>query len=1173
MSGSSADNITEVGNDGDDDCSNDDVDDDPGILLGNTSTTTDDDANETEIRAFIDAGEDVNIPDNDGRTALFYAAQQSSNESVVHAMIDAGADVNITDNNGQTALFYAAQQSSNESVVHALIDAGADVNITDNNGQTALFYAVQQDQNESVIRAFIDSDGALVNVQDTYGRTAFFYALHFPKSAHILVGGCRKFPFRLKDHFGCSILDFFVERRLIHGDIDDFLSQKHDFFNLLEQCEVHKITFAEAIFSVVFCIFPLMFREGTVLVFLQAQITRALQLASQFIGNKRCKKTQMLTAIINEKCGKGQGVSEAFQLLVKLGGDPNCVDSDGNTALHYATRLPLRNVPSEVVMEVCRQLKHLGMQFNLRNHANNTPLLFCLSGNIRQLQEENQLSVMKTLVEICRFLLECRSSIEERTVRGKTVFHLMLECFQQGLRLINDKTIQQDFMLEAIKLLQLFSSQKVAAKSVINIPDGDLKSPLHHWATLELPTPQDYSGNTGREDVTFKDFLKSMLNELLSCKAKLNDRDGEDQTPLHLCRTWTAVKLLLDAGAKPNDVDSSGTSSLLAAAKRKSLRGYQGGLYPDVKEKGNSKSFWKTAIDEGLDPWTADKEGESVLSILIRNESFVLAKALVDVACEQRYTQSEAFAVGLLNAICKDQSSRTSWKTFLVKDILKSRKCPTASSEPLRLCCRNLARKFENSSVHCEIIMILLSYGADGESCVNMPEASDALKELLTKPVDLSTMPLLIPWTSISKKYQEKLSKVARRQECKEIHEEFWYHKEHIESGSYGDIFAGINKKDGREVAIKRIVKSRTQRAKDKREIRNLIALADCEQIIRYLHFFEDESFSYLALELMEGNLKEYFTDSSSFDAKKGIQLCQDVLKGLVYLHEQNIIHRDLKPGNILYKTNPCLRLKIADFGLSRRVDSSSTTVFSANAGTRCWMAPEVLRGTDHSNASDLFSCGLVLHYILSGQKHPFSKNNSQMPYQIESNIADGSMEGWDDFLGPEAVHLINDMLNSDKKDRPTAGVALDHPLFWSKKKKIDLLKAVGNQSEFECPRAIKSTPLSAVETDLEKNFSTILVHGKWNDPRYKDMPTIFKEMTSSKRKFYDTNSVVELVRFIRNAYSHVSEDTRPTAVRKMLLEDFVFLEDFPHLVIEVYKAVANHGWNTTKEEIIYEMN
>jgi serine/threonine protein kinase len=334
-----------------------------------------------------------------------------------------------------------------------------------------------------------------------------------------------------------------------------------------------------------------------------------------------------------------------------------------------------------------------------------------------------------------------------------------------------------------------------------------------------------------------------------------------------------------------------------------------------------------------------------------------------------------------------------------------------------------------------------------------------------------------------------------------------------------------------------------------------------------------------VVLELMEGNLNEYF-DSSDYNIKESNQLCEDVIKGLRHLHWQDILHRDLTPGNILYKTHPKLCLRIADFGLSRHIGSTSIpTVHSTNAGTRCWIAPEVITckaGTNvYTKSSDIFVCGVVLHYILSKRKHPFAPNDCaekselEINNKTEANVIDGKIVGWDDSLCPESTHLVTKMLDSDESKRPTAAEALAHPLFWTKKKKNDFLIAVGNQKPEFKPRATRSPPLSAVEMDLETGFGTIVKFPKWDDPRYPHMPFIYSGITRNGSR-YDTSSLVELVRFIRNAYAHVTEIiSKPD----LLLKDYVFLEYFPNLVIEVYKAVTTHRWDQTREEIKRAIN
>ena len=163
-------------------------------------------------------------------------------------------------------------------------------------------------------------------------------------------------------------------------------------------------------------------------------------------------------------------------------------------------------------------------------------------------------------------------------------------------------------------------------------------------------------------------------------------------------------------------------------------------------------------------------------------------------------------------------------------------------------------------------------------------------------------------------------------------------------------------------------------------------------------------------------------------------------------------------------------------------------------------------------------------------------------------------------------------MLESNKYERPTAEVAANHPLFWLNEKKVNFLKAVGNQKKFECPRVKRDPPLTNVETDMEKGFGTTVTHGSWNSSKHNRMPEIYKTMTKGKgrRSGYDTSSAVELVRFIRNVYEHYKEKTVNTTIgiEQLLFEDFVFLKNFPALVMESYKAVTTHGWDKTRADI-----
>ena len=237
-------------------------------------------------------------------------------------------------------------------------------------------------------------------------------------------------------------------------------------------------------------------------------------------------------------------------------------------------------------------------------------------------------------------------------------------------------------------------------------------------------------------------------------------------------------------------------------------------------------------------------------------------------------------------------------------------------------------------------------------------------------------------------------------------------------------------------------------------------------------------------------------------------------------------------------------------------------------------MASELLAASWHSEASDVFSAGLVLHYIMAEKKHAFEPksmtgmSDAMIQNEVEFNIMSGRLN-MSDSLSAEASHLLEGMLQHNKDDRLSAAKCLNHPYFWSKAKMVQFLFAVGNQPEFEEPRHVAAVrgPCS-VEVDVEAALSGNFAASPWDNM----IPRIYAEMTSAPRsRRYKTSSVVELVRFIRNSYAHVSDLHRPTPFQEELLKNFVYFDTYPTLFITVYKAAMTYMWNA-REEIRYVM-
>ncbi len=136
------------------------------------------------LRKIIEVGNDINLKNNNGLTALMFASKYSNTTSsleTVKLLIDSGADVNLRDDNGWAALMIASRYSNSTSsleTVKLLVDAGADLDIQNTDAWTALMMATVYSANESsfeTVKLLIDA-GADVNIQKTNGYTALTFA-------------------------------------------------------------------------------------------------------------------------------------------------------------------------------------------------------------------------------------------------------------------------------------------------------------------------------------------------------------------------------------------------------------------------------------------------------------------------------------------------------------------------------------------------------------------------------------------------------------------------------------------------------------------------------------------------------------------------------------------------------------------------------------------------------------------------------------------------------------------------------------------------------------------------------------------------------------------------------------------------------------------------------------
>lgn len=318
--------------------------------------------------------------------------------------------------------------------------------------------------------------------------------------------------------------------------------------------------------------------------------------------------------------------------------------------------------------------------------------------------------------------------------------------------------------------------------------------------------------------------------------------------------------------------------------------------------------------------------------------------------------------------------------------------------------------------------------------------------------------------------------------------------KEIIGVGGMAMVYKAYDTIDDRIVAVKILREEFLANEEFRRRFKNeskAIAVLSHPNIVKVYDVSFGDEIQYIVMEYIDGiTLKQYIERKQRLDEREAVYFTIQILRALQHAHSKGIVHRDIKPQNIMLLKDGTI--KVTDFGIARFSRSEQRTMTDKAIGSVHYISPEQAKGEFTDEKSDIYSVGVMLYEMLTGQL-PFEADSAVSvaimqlqrepvwPRQINENIPLGleqivmhAMEKDPEKRYQSATEMLTDLEAFRKK--PQITFSYIHDVDESPTKYIGEIGENDTTAAEEGEETVKKPPMVAIMAGIAAAFIVVIV-------------------------------------------------------------------------------------------------